>query len=273
MIHNPHTSRLDLLKESAERSAKDIELRKEELMHHGILGMKWGIRRYQPYPKGHNQLKEGGRFTGNKPKKMSKKERLEKRIESSRKEGVAYANKLAADRKKGTSAANALVSAKRKAKEKGIVDSDFLNNPNISQKAKNEVTNLAKRRASKDKKRNLKEMNREIAKRSIDLTIGSNNYAAARINGEWLNNFNKKWSKEFKGYDVWTESPKYNEYRKAYNKNLVKLSNEYLKTTTKSEFTTKLGQKYTAGFLEEHGQRVMWATPAEWAEYKAKKGK
>ncbi len=70
-------SRLQLLQESAERSAKRLEEEKEEvidnyLAHHGILGMKWGVRRYQPYPKGHNQLKEGGRFTGKPTSKKVK---------------------------------------------------------------------------------------------------------------------------------------------------------------------------------------------------------
>lgn len=121
------------------------------------------------------------------------------------------------------------------------------------------------------KKRDRKEVNKEIAKRNTDLFIKSNNYASNRINGEWLENFNKKWSKEFDGFEDWSDSPKFKEYEKAYVNNLVKLSNKYLKTTTKSEFTTKLGQTYTAGFLEEHGQQIIWATPEEWVKYKTKK--
>ena len=39
------------------------------LMHHGILGMKWGVRNYQPYPKGQGHK---GVYKGN-PTSQSKK--------------------------------------------------------------------------------------------------------------------------------------------------------------------------------------------------------
>ena len=45
----------------------------KELMHHGIQGMKWGVRRYQPYGQGGYDPDHKGKFIGNISKRQQKK--------------------------------------------------------------------------------------------------------------------------------------------------------------------------------------------------------
>lgn len=67
-----------------------------ELYHHGILGMHWGIRRYQPYPKGH----KGGKFLGKIKQKHKQKKLVKKRTEALKKarEVKAENKRLAEDK-------------------------------------------------------------------------------------------------------------------------------------------------------------------------------
>ena len=54
-------------------------LAEETLTHHGVLGMKWGIRRYQPYPKDYHG---DGRFVGKEGKSRAKTSYVRKARES-----------------------------------------------------------------------------------------------------------------------------------------------------------------------------------------------
>lgn len=119
------------------------------------------------------------------------------------------------------------------------------------------------------KKKDLKEVNKEIQKRNTDLYIKSNNYAASKINGKWLDDFNKKWSKAFENYENWQDSPKYSKYENAYFKNLSSLMNEHLSQNPKATIQTKLGSTYVARYMEQYGN-IVWATPKEWKQHDKK---
>lgn len=56
-------------------------IQNETLQHHGILGMKWGIRRFQPYSVRPRGSGKGGKEIGEAKRKPSRKER---KIESER---------------------------------------------------------------------------------------------------------------------------------------------------------------------------------------------
>lgn len=102
----------------------------DQLMHHGVKGMKWGIRRFQPYRNGEGP--EGGKFIGDAAKKVKatagKIVQTAKTGVSSTVKAAGGAVKSASDRRKARAEARELnrkarhEAAKQKAIESGSLE-------------------------------------------------------------------------------------------------------------------------------------------------------
>ena len=151
------------------------------LSHHGILGMKWGVRRFQPYSVNPRKSGESGKEVG---------------------EAKKYKESLNTKRL-------------RRSVRRLDNDIDSLKTHGYAQEAEG-VRAVREKQAAKLLKSEQADYDRALNKNFVKIYNDSVEWVNNNI-GE----FNKKWEKEFAGYKDWSTSPKYREYEEAANKLII----------------------------------------------------
>lgn len=193
------------------------------LAHHGILGQKWGIRRFQPYPKGYNG---SGKVVGEAAKKKGLQRyitddvrktisrstlRIAKKEQKQRENQIAKARKQVEENRRKAQEAEKL----QKEKEKAIKEADVKTLEKFLNEMSNEEIEAVTRR--------LRTLNEYRVQSSKQLDANYNKVKSALNKVGDLGDFSEKFAKFFKST---------NEIKKALDE-MSKRTNEAAKEAAK----------------------------------------